>query len=112
MGVVTRGPAGTPVGGAVVRAETAPFAARAADCATATYYADVRGTRAVADSLGHYRLTFSASSPADSACVRAVASRGGSGTDSVITAPFRMRLVADYGTRERPVERRVDLRLP
>jgi hypothetical protein len=105
-GVVQRA-AGTPVPGALVRVE-----ASLRGCVwTESHLVDPNVISA--GPSGQYRYELRAYAPSDTACLRltAVDTIGG-GQDSVSIGGIRMRLIASYGTRERPESLRVDLLVP
>jgi hypothetical protein len=105
-GVVRRAE-GDPAPGALVRVE-----ASLEGCAwTESHLVDPNVT--AAGPSGNYRYELRAYSPSDTACLRLTAiDTACISRDSVSVAGIRMRLIASYGTRERPDSLRVDLLLP
>ena len=105
-GVVQRA-TGTPVPAALVRIE-----ASIRGCLWAESHL-VDPNVITAGPAGQYRYELRAYAPSDTACLRltAIDTLGG-GRDSVSVAGIRMRLIASYGTKERPESLRVDLLVP
>ncbi len=108
-GVVTDGASST-VANTEVRVE-----ARIFGCQASPANGSLSPSLTRTDAAGRYRIGIQAIAPTDTACIRVVARRprtDGTGTDSVVVAGLRMRLVANYGTKVRPDSVRIDLRLP
>lgn len=107
-GVVTDG-ASAAVANTEVRVEARIFGCQASP-ANGSLSPSVTRT----DAAGRYRIGIQAVAPTDTACIRVVARRprtDGGGTDSVVVAGLRMRLVSSTG-KARPDSVRIDLRLP
>lgn len=98
---------GAPAPGAVVRTSVSLRGCLAADSDL------VDRDFTTAEPTGFYRYDVRAYAPSDTACVRVTAvDTAGGRQDSVTVAGIRMRLIASYGTRERPDSLRIDLLLP
>lgn len=105
-GVVQRAD-GSPATGAIVRASHLQVRCGAADSEfplDTTYPAVVRAD-------GWYRHSLVSYTPSDSACVTLTAlDTAGGRCDSAVVSALRVRLVPNYGTRERPESLRVDVK--
>lgn len=96
---------GSPAAGALVRTSQLQVPCGAEPYPVETSYP------AVVRADGWYRHSLMSYSPSDSACVTLTAlDTAGGRRDSAVVTGLRVRLVANYGTRERPESLRVDFR--
>lgn len=107
------------VAGKVIRGDRSPvinasvrIEARARGCSDPLGDVIVGLREVRTNAAGDYVMHVMTSIPTDSACIRLVARAPTESADSIVAERIRMRLVPNYGTRQRRDSLRVDFQLP